>query len=194
MTVFVPVDMGGDTLYVADIYVGDNTPGSLSGISMSSQADNGMASARLFNTGGQAALTASSPGANTLLGSATTYFAEVAVPMACTINGIAPFNGTTAAATTFVYLSTASGALLGSGTATMSGASAYQRITFSASVPVAANTYYVGIQNSGTGSYFTHAVGNFGAATITSSAGVYPTTTVMPTTFTASKGVLAAMF
>lgn len=35
------VDMGGDTLYVQDIFYGDTTPGSLSGTSLSSQFSGG---------------------------------------------------------------------------------------------------------------------------------------------------------
>lgn len=132
------------------------------------------------------------------------YLAEVFIPVAMTLTGIAHFNGSDVTDLVKSALFDAAGALIAktavAGTQA-SGTDAYQRVPFTATVTVDPGTYYVACMYNGTTSRFnTHVTGNFGAGKLTGHvfATAFDTTALtgltMPTTFTTALGPVATLY
>lgn len=162
-------------------------------------------SARLCHTGGEPAI-ASTSGTDATPVITEIYLAEVFVPQACEVTGIAIFNGSAVTDDVKVGLFNPAGTLIatnatgGAGT-TQAGTDAYQRVPFTAVATIEPGTYYVGLIFDGTVSRFnTHTVGNFGAGKLTGHvyATAMETTAIsgltMPTTFTTALGPIASLY
>lgn len=125
-----------------------------------------------------------------------TYIAEVHIPAACEITGIAVFNGSVASGNIMVGLANGVGIVVAlSASTAMVGTDAYQRIPFLANIRVWPGTYYVLQQiNNTTARVNMHTVGNFGASKKTGE--VYGTLTAVtvPTTFTTAVGPIASLY
>ncbi len=162
-------------------------------------------SARCCHTGGEPAI-ATTSGTDATPVVTEIYLAEVLLPLASTVTGIAIFNGSAVTDDVKVGLFDKNGTLIatnatgGAGT-TQAGTDAYQRIPFTAALEVGAGAYYVGIIFDGTTSRFNaHTVGNFGAGKLTGHvyATAFETTATsgltMPTTFTTALGPIASLY
>lgn len=153
---------------------------------------------RLCHTGGQPAITTTTPGTDTTPVTTETYLAEVFVPCDCTITGLALFNGSAVAGNITVYLSNhASTNLASSASTAQSGIAGYQLIPFSSTYAARGPAmYFVLVQFDSTSARFrSHAIGAFGSGKLTSTTyGNFPTAFTPPTTFTASLGPIGTLY
>lgn len=125
-----------------------------------------------------------------------TYIAQVDVPHACTITGIALFNGSVASGNVKVAIADDQGNILGSSASTaMSGTDAYQRVPLSATLDLVGGTYFVLEQiDNTTARVNTHTLGNYGASKKTGETYGTFTTITPPTTFTTAVGPVASLY
>lgn len=125
-----------------------------------------------------------------------TYIAQVDVPHACTLTGIAVLNGTVASGNIIVALADDTGAVVAKSASTaMSGTAAYQRVPFTATVDIVGGTYFVLQQVDNTTARLRgHVLGNFGASKKTGETYGTFTTVTPPTTFTANLGPVASLY
>lgn len=125
-----------------------------------------------------------------------TYIAQVDVPHATTVTGIANFNGSVASGNIKLAIADSNGTVLGSTASTaMSGTDAYQRIALSASLDLVGGSYLILLQvDNTTARINTHTLGNFGASKKTGETYGTFTTVTVPTTFTANLGPVASLY
>lgn len=125
-----------------------------------------------------------------------TYIAQVDVPHACTITGIAVFNGSVASGNIKVAIADDAGTVLASSASTaMSGTDAYQRVDLSAPLTAVGGTYFVLQQiDNNTARVNTHTLGNFGASKKTGETYGTFTAVTPPTTFTTAVGPVASLY
>jgi hypothetical protein len=125
-----------------------------------------------------------------------TYICQVDVPHACTVTGIANFNGSVASGNIKLALADAAGTVLGSTASTaMSGTDAYQRVDLSATLDIVGGTYFVLLQvDNTTARTNTHTLGNFGASKKTGETYGTFTSVTPPTTFTTALGPVASLY
>lgn len=125
-----------------------------------------------------------------------TYIAQVDVPHACTITGIAAFNGSVASGNVKYAIADDQGTVLGSTASTaMAGTDSYQRVPLSATLDLVGGTYFVLQQiDNTTARVNSHTLGNGGASKKTGE--TYGTFTAItpPTTFTANLGPIASLY
>lgn len=163
---------------------------------LSRQNTQGATSPRCFHTGGAPAQVAAD-GTDQTPVITEVYIAEVYVASGCTLTGVAIMNGSAVSGNVKVGLADSTGAVLAtSGSTAQSGTDTYQRVPFTATLPIAAGTYYVlvFIDNT-TGRLNAHTFGNFGASKQTGQ--VYATgftTITVPTTFTTALGTIASLY
>jgi hypothetical protein len=125
-----------------------------------------------------------------------TYIAQVDVPHACTITGIAMFNGSVASGNIKLALADDQGTVLASTASTaMSGTDAYQRVPLTATLDIVGGTYFVLLQvDNTTARVNTHTLGNFGASKKTGETYGTFTAVTAPTTFTTAVGPVASLY
>lgn len=125
-----------------------------------------------------------------------TYIAQVDVPHACTVTGIALFNGSVASGNIKAAIADDQGVVLGSTASTaMSGTDAYQRIALSATLDLVGGTYFILQQvDNTTARINTHTLGNFGASKKTGETYGTFTNITPPTTFTTAVGPVASLY
>jgi len=173
-----------------------------------------MPSPRCIHTGGVPPAV-STDFTDTAVVATTAFVAELHVPAACMSTGVAVLNGSVVTnGNTIVGLFNGAGLLVAATAATASaGVDSYQRIAWSTefvTTPGTATaivgqlflkpgTYYIAALGSSTSDKFnTHAIGNFGAATVTVvNATAFRTTSLsiaVPTTFTTAQGVVASLY
>lgn len=136
-------------------------------------------------------------GTNTTPVAGTTYWANLDIPNAVTLTGIACLNGGTAATDKLIYgLYNNSGTLIANTAlagVTATGTDAFQAIAFTATEAITPGRYWVAYQTNGTTTRFRTIAASTYTNVLTTSAtgsfGTLPTLTV-PTTFTADKGPL----
>lgn len=125
-----------------------------------------------------------------------TYIAQVDVPHACTVTGIAAFNGSVASGNVKYAIADSLGTVLGSTASTaMAGTDAYQRVALSATLDLVGGTYFILQQiDNTTARVNSHTLGNGGASKKTGE--TYGTFTAItpPTTFTANLGPIASLY
>lgn len=125
-----------------------------------------------------------------------TYIAQVDVPHACTVTGIAAFNGSVASGNVKYALADSAGTILAQTASTaMSGTDAYQRVALSATLDIVGGTYFILQQiDNTTARVNSHTLGNGGASKKTGE--TYGTFTAItpPTTFTANLGPIASLY
>jgi hypothetical protein len=126
------------------------------------------------------------------------YIAEVFVPAAARITGVALYNGSVASGNVKVGLANSSGAVLATSASTaMSGTTVYQRVPFVTGYDaVGPATYYVlSFVDNNTARMGALTVGNCGAAKQTGQTYATGFTTVTPpTTFTTALGPVAGLY
>lgn len=125
-----------------------------------------------------------------------TYIAQVDVPHACTVTGIANFNGSVASGNIKVALADDQGVVLGSSASTaMAGTDAYQRVPLSATLDIVGGTYFVLLQvDNTTARVNTHTLGNGAASKKTGETYGTFTNVTAPTTFTTAVGPVASLY
>lgn len=125
-----------------------------------------------------------------------TYIAQVDVPHACTVTGIALFNGSVASGNIKAAIADSNGTVIGSTASTaMSGTDAYQRVALSATLDLVGGTYFVLQQiDNTTARVNTHTLGNFGASKKTGETYGTFTAITAPTTFTTAVGPVASLY
>lgn len=125
-----------------------------------------------------------------------TYIAQVDVPHACTVTGIALFNGSVASGNIKAAIADSNGTILGQTASTaMAGTDAYQRVALSATLDLVGGTYFVLQQiDNTTARVNTHTLGNFGASKKTGETYGTFTAITAPTTFTTALGPVASLY
>jgi hypothetical protein len=125
-----------------------------------------------------------------------TYIAQVDVPHACTVTGIALFNGSVASGNVIAALADDQGRILAQTASTaMAGTDAYQRVPLTATLNIVGGTYFVLEQiDNTTARVNTHTLGNFGASKKTAETYGTFTTVTAPTTFTTAVGPVASLY
>lgn len=147
---------------------------------------------------GQHAAYVSTDGNNSTPSVTETYVSEIIVPAACTITGIAVFNGTDVTGSVTVGLATAAGvpiAAAKSASTAGSGTDAYQLIPFAAAYVAAPGTYFIQVQySSATARYNTHTLGTH--AILVQTAQTYGTLASFtpPTTFVTNVGNICGLY
>lgn len=125
-----------------------------------------------------------------------TYIAQVTVPHACTVTGIAALNGSVASGNVKYALADSTGAVLASTASTaMAGTTAYQRVALSATLDIVGGTYFILQQiDNTTARVRAHTLGNGGASKKTGETYGTFTTITPPTTFTTALGPIASLY
>ena len=167
------------------------------GTALVQQASAASFSPRLVQTGGVGGNGATAAFTNQTPVITEVYIAEVFVPGAMSVTGVAVFNGTAVSGNMKVGLADASGAIVATSASTAaSGTSAYQRVPFTAPASLTGGIYYVlTFYDNTTQRANAHTVGSFGAAVQTGQ--VYATgftTITPPTTFTTAVGPVASLY
>lgn len=144
----------------------------------------------------QTPATVSTYGTDTTPATTETYIAQVDVPHACTVTGIALFNGSVASGNIKAAIADSNGTVLGQTASTaMSGTDAYQRIALTATLDIVGGTYYILQQvDNTTARINTHTLGNGGASKKTGETYGTFTTITPPTTFTTAVGPVASLY
>lgn len=125
-----------------------------------------------------------------------TYIAQVDVPHACTVTGIAAFNGSVASGNIQLAIADDDGNILATTASTaMSGTDAYQRVPLTDTLNIVGGTYFILEQvNNTTARINTHTLGNSGASKKTGETYGTFTTITPPTTFTTAQGPVASLY
>jgi hypothetical protein len=126
-----------------------------------------------------------------------TYFAEIMVPYAVSVTGIAFLNGSDVTGNITGALADASGAIIAvTATTAGSGTDAYQRIALtSGPFVIPPGTYFICRQNSsGTGRLAAHTFGNFATGKTTGETNGTITAITPTTTFTTAIGPVASLY
>lgn len=122
------------------------------------------------------------------------YIVEVFIPVNTTLTGVSVLNATAVAGSVAVALANSTGTVVtSSGGASASGTQAFQQFPFSATyAAVGPAKYFILLESNNTGyKFYTHTVGNFGAAKTTGQVyGTFPAITPA-TTFTTALGPIA---
>jgi hypothetical protein len=148
----------------------------------------------VFHSGGQGAISTTTPGTDTTPVNTETYIVEVVIPYLVTITGIALFNGSAAAGNVQISLADSTGAPIAAAltaSTAQSGTAAYQQIPFATPyVAVGPQKYFVMVQfdTNSTPRFRAHVIGNFGTQKQT--AGTYGTFVAFTPalTFTTNQG------
>lgn len=144
----------------------------------------------VLHTGGVGA-SSTTMGTDTTPATTTTYIAEVLVPFAVVLTGLALLNGSAAAGNIQLALADGTGKVIAmTASVAQSGTNAFQRVPFASQLSIASpGKYYVMAQFSSASARFrSHALGNF--ETTTQTGGTYGTFSNLtpPGSFTASVG------
>lgn len=125
-----------------------------------------------------------------------TYIAQVDVPHACTVTGIAVFNGSAVSGNIKLALADDQGRIIAQTASTaQAGIDSYQRVPFTETFDLVGGTYFVLEQiDNTTGRLNTHTLGNCGCSKKTGETYGTFTTITPPTTFTASLGPVASLY
>lgn len=125
-----------------------------------------------------------------------TYIAQVDVPHACTVTGIAVFNGSVASGNIKCAIADDQGRIIGQTASTaMAGTDAYQRVPFTETYDLVGGTYFILQQvDNTTARINTHTLGNAGCSKKTGETYGTFTTITPPTTFTANLGPVASLY
>lgn len=147
---------------------------------------------------GQHAAYVSTDGNNSTPVITETYVSEIIVPAACTITGIALFNGSDVTGNVTVGLATAAGVPITaakSASTAGAGTDAYQLVPFATPYVAAPGTYFIQVQySSGTARYNTHTLGTH--AILVQTGQTYGTLTSFtpPTTFVTNVGNICGLY
>lgn len=125
-----------------------------------------------------------------------TYIAQIDVPHACTVTGIAAFNGTVASGNIKLAIADDQGLILGQTASTaMAGTDAYQRVALTATLDLVGGTYFILEQvDNITARINTHTLGNAGGSKKTGETYGTFTAITAPTTFTTAVAPVASLY